>query len=76
MVGAMASPSKGLMPGLLSPVPLTLRQATVDPHLHQTPKHSLASLAQSLGFLPFLLGPGVHKVLFVPSKCPFSVEVL
>ena len=38
----------------------------------ETPRHSQASLAQSLmGTLFFLWGPGVHKVLFVPSKSLF-----
>ena len=35
----------------------------------ETPGHTWASLGQSLGgHCPFLLGPGAHKVLFVPSK--------
>ena len=38
----------------------------------ETPGHSQASLAQSLvGSLLFLLGPGAHKVLFVPSNSLF-----
>ena len=37
----------------------------------ETPRGSLASLAQSLGFLRFLLGPSAHKVLSVPFKCRF-----
>ena len=41
----------------------------------ETPGHSQASLAQSLMetllFCSFLLVPGVHKVLFVPSKSLF-----
>ena len=45
------------------------RQSTLPP---QIPGYSQASLAQSLvGSLPYLLGPGVHKVLFVPSKSLF-----
>ena len=48
--------------------------------LLDTLKHSQAGLAQSfVGSLLFPLGPGVHKVLFVPSKslCFHSpVEVL
>ena len=33
------------------------------------PGHPQASLGQSLwGHCPFLLGPGAHKLLFVPSK--------
>ena len=38
------------------------------------PGHSRASLGQSIVISPmcsFLLGPGVHKVLFVPSKSLF-----
>ena len=35
----------------------------------ESPGYSLASLGQSLvGHCSFLLGPGVHKVLFEPSK--------
>ena len=38
----------------------------------ETPGHSQASLAQSfVGHCSFLLGPSVHKVLFVPSKSLF-----
>ena len=39
----------------------------------ETPGHSWASLGQSLlwGHCSFLLGTGVHKVLFVPSKSLF-----
>ena len=37
--------------------------------LLEPPGHSQASLGQSLwGHCTFLLGPGAHKVLFVPSK--------
>ena len=44
-----------------------------------TPGYSRASLGQSLwGHCSFLLGPGAHKVLFVPAKSlfPSPVEVL
>ena len=55
---------------LLHVMPPTLQQAIADPCLH--PGHSRASLGQSLvGSLFFLLGPGAHKVLFVPSKSLF-----
>ena len=38
----------------------------------ETPGPSQASLGQSLvGYCSLLLGPGVHKVLFVPSKSLF-----
>ena len=39
--------------------------------LLETPGHSRASLGQSL-VVSLLLSPGVHKVLFVPSKSLFS----
>ena len=40
--------------------------------LPETPGHSWTNLGQSLvGSLLFLLGPGAHKVLFVPSKSLF-----
>ena len=39
--------------------------------LLETPGHSWASLGQSL-VVSLLLSPGVHKVLFVPSKSLFS----
>ena len=38
----------------------------------ETPRHSQVSLGQLLwGHYSFLLGPGAHKVLFVPSKSLF-----
>ena len=41
--------------------------------LPETPGHTWASLGHSLwGHWSFLLGPGVHKVLFVPSKNLFT----
>ena len=41
--------------------------------LPETPGHSRASLGQSLcGHCSFFLGPGVHKVLLVPTKSLFS----
>ena len=55
-----------------------LPQATANPRLcrptppPETPGHSRASLGQSLwGHCSFLLGPGVQKLLFVPSKSLF-----
>ena len=45
------------------------------PHMPppETPGHSRASLGQSLcGHCSFFLGPGVHKVLLVPTKSLFS----
>ena len=44
--------------------------------LRETPRHSQASLGSRLwGHCSFLLGPGVHKVLFVPSKSLFPSPV-
>ena len=57
---------------LLHSVPLTLQQATVDPCLHgllDTYRQAWISLLW--GQCSFLLGPGVHKVLFVPCKSLF-----
>ena len=51
-------------------VPLTLQQAAANPRVYQrllvTPEQAWASLLW--GHCPFFLGPGVYKVLFVPSK--------
>ena len=51
-------------------VPLTLQQGTTNPHLHQrlldTHRQVWVSLLWS--HCSFLLDPGAHKVLFVPSK--------
>ena len=58
------------MHALLHSVPPTLKQATADPHLCwrllDTHRHVWVSFLW--GHCSFLLGPGVHKVLFVPSK--------
>ena len=73
------------LPGLLLPVPLTPWQATVDTHLHQRllDTHRQVWLNLLWGHCSILLGPGAHKVLFVPSKSmmlqsafPSPVEVL
>ena len=50
-----------------------LQQATSDPLLCQRLLDSHRQVWFSLlwGHCSFLLGPGVHKVLFVPSKCLF-----
>ena len=55
---------------LLHSVPLTLQQAPTNPHLHQKPLDTHGQVWVSLlwGHCSFLLGPGAHKVLFVPSK--------
>ena len=44
--------------------------ATADPHLHWRllDTHGQAWVSLFWGHFSFLLGPGVHKVLFVPSE--------
>ena len=58
---------------LLHSVPPALQQATTNPclcwRLLDIPGQVWVSLLW--GQCSFLLGPGVHKVLFVPSKCLF-----
>ena len=58
---------------LLHSLPPTLQQATTDPRLCwrllDTPRQVWVSLLWGQCF--FLLGPGAHKVLFVPSKSVF-----
>ena len=51
----------------------TLQQATADPCLHRRLLDTHWEVWVSLlwGHCSFLLGPCVHKVLFVPSKCLF-----
>ena len=55
-------------------VPPTLQQAIVDPRLPQRllDTHRQVWVSLLCGHCSFLLGPGVHKVLFVPSKCLVS----
>ena len=69
----MATSSKGPTCALLHSVPLTLQQATSEPCLHQrfldTRGHVLVSFLW--GYCSFLLGPGVHNILFVPSRSLF-----
>ena len=63
---------------LLHSVPPALQQATTDLHLHwkllDTPRQVWVSLLW--GHCSFLLGPGAHKVLFVPSKSLFLQSCL
>ena len=62
------------MHALLNSMPPTLHQATADPHLCQRllDTHRQDSWVSLLwGYCCFLLGPGAHKVLFVPSKSLF-----
>ena len=77
MVEVMNIPlSKGPMHALPHSVPPTLQQATTDPLLHQRllDTHRQVWVSLLWGHFSFLLGPGSHKVLFVPSKslCPQS----
>ena len=71
-----ASMPRTQLPGLLKSVLLTPWQATVDPRLQQKLLETHGQICLSLlwGHCSFLLGPGVHKFLFVPSKslCPQS----
>ena len=63
-----SNPSTPLLPGLLYSMPLT-----IDPclcwKLPDTPEQVWLKLFW--GHFSFLLGPGVHKVLFVPCKSQF-----
>ena len=61
------SPSKSPTYTLLHLVSPTLQQATTDPHLHWRLLDSHGQVWVSLlwGHCSFLLGPGVHKVVFV-----------
>ena len=61
------------MQALLPSVPLTLLQATADLCLHQSllDTHRQVWVSLLWGHCFFLLGPGSHKILFVPSKSLF-----
>ena len=54
-------------------VPLNLQQATINPHLYWRLLHTHKQFWVSLLWhqCSFLLGPGVHNFLFVPSKSLF-----
>ena len=72
----MAISFKRTLPTLLYSVPLTLHQATVEPCLHWRllDTHRQVWVNLLWGHCSFLLGPYVHKVLFVPSVCEVSVS--
>ena len=55
-------------------MPLTPWQATVNPHIHRRllDTHRQVWISLLWGYCSFLLGPGAHKVLFVPSKMSVS----
>ena len=57
------------MQALLYSVPPALQQATANPHLHQRllDIHGEVWVSLLWGHCSFLLGPGVHKVVFVCS---------
>ena len=61
------------MHALLHSVPPTLQQATTNPHLcwRLLDTHGQVWVSLLWGHCSFFLGPGVHKVLFVPSKSLF-----
>ena len=73
----MVTSFKRSVRALLYSVPLTLKQATVNPHLHQKllNPHEKVWISLLQGHCFFLLGPGAHKVLFVPSKSLFPHPV-
>ena len=66
-------PSKGPMHALLHSVPPTLKEAIADPGLcwRLQDTHGIVWVSFLWGHCSFLLGPGAHKVLFVPSKSLF-----
>ena len=53
--------------------PKALQQTTTDPHLHRglLNTHWQVWISLLWGHCSFLLGPGAHKVLFVPSNSLF-----
>ena len=66
------------MSPLLHWVPLTPQQATTDPFLYQRLLDTNGQVWVSLlwSYCSFLLGPGVYKILFVPSKSLFPQSCL
>ena len=71
----MATSSKRayVIPRSLHQEPLPLKQATADPYLLQRllDIHRQVWVSLFWGHCSFPLGPGAHKVLFVPSKSLF-----
>ena len=63
------------LPGMLQSVPLTPRQATFDPYLHQRLLDTLRKVWLSLlwGHCFFLLGPGAHKVFCALQESVYPV---
>ena len=66
----MVTSLHGPMHALLHSVSPALQQATANPRLRQRLLDTYRQVWVSLlwGHCFFLLGPGAHKVLFVPSK--------
>ena len=64
------------MPTLLHSVPPALQQATANPRLQQRLWNTHGKVWVSLlwGHCSFLLGPGMHKLLFVPSESLFPLS--
>ena len=62
---------------LLHSVPPALQQATADPCLRQRllDTHGQVWISLLWGHCSFLLGPGAHKILFVPTKSLFPSPV-
>ena len=73
VIKIMATSSKRAMHALLHSVPPILQQVTTDPRPCQRLLDTYRQVWVSLfwGHCSFLLGPGVHKVFFVPSKSLF-----
>ena len=65
--------SKGPMQTLMYSVPSMQQQATSNPHLCQRllDPHRQVWVSLLWGHCSFLLGPGAHRVVFVPSKSLF-----
>ena len=61
------------MHALLYSLSPTMQQATTNPRLCQRllASHGKVWVSVLWGYCSFLLGPGAHKVLFVPSKSLF-----
>ena len=73
----MATSCKRSGQALLHSVPPTLQQATADPCLcwRLLDTHRQVWVNLLWGHCSFFLGPGLHKVLFVPSKSLFLSPV-
>ena len=69
----MVTSSEAPMQALLHSLSPTLQQATTDTCLHwRLPDtHRQVWVSPLWGHCSFLLGPGAHKVLFMPSKSLF-----